>query len=225
MHPDIIQSVTPVWAPWRFNLGDHWQTVNYLITRSFVLREEQLLSRYQHGKDYGERLHEILSLINAPERSKVTIVDEPGTHEPDGFDVWAAPSWPAKQQWLPSFAERSVTYQFDGISSAESKNPPADDVLVLLREIELHCHSSVALGKDLTLAGCVHALMRSSLFVGCDSGMSHLAHAVGTPMIIIEYGLPVITCHRGKHFELARGTLEASYAISRILGRGLHAGL
>lgn len=217
-HTDVAASRTPVWAPWRFNLGDHWQTINYLLTRSMILREEQLLSRYQHGQDYGERFREILSLIDKPERSCVRIVDEPGTHEPDGFDLWAAPSWPTKQKWLPSLSDRFVTYQFDGVSSAESKNPPEADEEMLFRIMEAcSTNAPVRLSKELSLPSCVHALMNSRLFVGCDSGMSHLAHAVGTPTIIIEYGLPVITCHRGKHFELARGTMAAFDAIRRAL--------
>jgi len=221
MHPDVLPSHTQaralVWAPWRFNLGDHWQTINYLITRSFVLREEQLLSRYQHGQDFGPRFAEILSLINGPERSCVTIVDEPGTQEPDGFDVWAAPSWPTNKRWDASRVINTVTYQFDGISSAESKNPPLADQVRMLHEAQLRKVLSARLGSHMTLTECVAALARSRLFLGCDSGMSHLAHAVGVPTIVVEYALPVITCHRNKHFILAKGTAEALQAIRQIL--------
>lgn len=239
MHPDLTPARTSshsheIWSPWRFNLGDHWQTVNYLLTRSFILREEQLLSRWQHGQDCGKRFQEILALIKGPERSCVTLVDEPGVHEPDGFDVWAAPSWPTRETWKASERIRhdSVTYQFDGISSAEDKNPPREDQTRLIREMErglnvyrvnyglnvyrVHYHVQW-LSSELTLAECVAHMRRSIVFVGCDSGMSHLAHAVGVPTIIIEYKLPIVTCHRGKHFVHVRGTDEALAAIEQIL--------
>lgn len=217
MHPDIRPSMTPVWAPWRFNLGDHWQTVNYLLTRSFVLREEQVLSRYQHGEDHGPRFKEILALINGPERSCVTLVDEPGVHEPDGFDVWAAPSWPTHLRWERPTSPEPAVFQFDGISSAKDKNPSESDQDLIVSELtECAQYYPVKLGLNKTLKQCVEVLARTPLFIGCDSGMSHLAHAVGCPTIIVEYDLPIITCHRGKHFMHARGTDEALALIRRM---------
>jgi hypothetical protein len=228
MHPDVTpaRSTAPlsfqeIWSPWRFNLGDHWQTVNYLITRSFILREEQLLSRWQHGRDCSKRFKEILALIKGPERSCVTLVDAVGSREPDGFDVWAAPSWPTHETWKPHelMNHDTVTYQFDGVSSAAEKNPPREDQTRMLAAMErgLNVYSVKRLGSDSTLAQCVDEMRRSIVFVGCDSGMSHIAHAVGVPTIIVEYGLPIITCHRGKHFVHVRGTDEAVKAIERTL--------
>lgn len=210
-HPDVSPTKTPTWAPWRFNLGDHWATVSYLITRSYILREEQQLSRYQHGVDFKERFQEILTLLQGPERSSVSLVDEPGTHEPDGYDVWAAPAWPTKPRWSPPKAgNNQVCYQFDGVSSAESKNPPPQDMDRILEAIG---QGGVRLGNHQTLAQIVALLSESSLFVGVDSGMSHIAHSVGTPVIIVEYQLPIITCHREKHFKHVRGTAELLEAI------------
>lgn len=208
-HPDVSPTKTPTWAPWHFNLGDHWATVNYLITRSYILREEQQLSRFQHGVDYGARFVEMLALIDGPERSSVVLVDEPGTHEPDGFDVWASPAWPTKPRWS-LLGNHQVCYQFDGVSSAESKNPSPQDLDRILEAIGT---DGIRLGNHQTLTDIVALLSKSSLFVGVDSGMSHIAHSVGVPVLIVEYGLPVITCHRGKHFKLARGTDELLTAI------------
>ncbi len=204
-HPDVSTPKTPVWAPWRFNLGDHWATINYLITRSFVLREEMLLSRYQHGQDFASRLQEIRYLLAAPERSSVVLVDEPGTHEPDGFDVWATNYWPTKETWKPN-AGRRVCYQFDGISSAEDKNPPREDQRRILDFLKRENMEPVRLGSHMTLAAAVHELAEAQMFIGCDSGMSHVAHSVGTPMILVEYKLPIITTHRGKRFIHVHGT-------------------
>ncbi len=221
MHPDVKPATDSIWAPWRFNLGDHWQTINYLLTRSFVLREEMLLSKWQHGKDCSKRFTEILALIKGPERSCVTLVNGAGDHEPDGFDVWAAPSWPTHETWQAPLAMNNgvVTYQFDGVSSAEEKNPSRDDQARMITEMNhgLNVSRVKRLGSDSTLAECVEQMRKSLLFVGCDSGMSHIAHAVGVPTIIVEYGLPIITCHRGKHYMHARGTDEAVKLIEKLL--------
>lgn len=216
-HRDVSHSRTQVWAPWRFNLGDHWATVNYLITRSFVLREEMLLSRWQHGVDCAARFSEILSLIAGPERSSVVLVDEPGLHEPDGFDVWAAPSWPTKKTWNPSDYEKwKFVYQLDGVSSADIKNPTLEDEKEIVRRLNFHGRS-VRLGKEMSLEKIVEEMATAELFVGVDSGMSHVAHSVGVPMILVEYGLPIVTTHRGKPFKHVRGTEELDQAIVKAI--------
>lgn len=217
MHPDLAPCSTPVWAPWRFNLGDHWATMNYLLTRSWMLKEVQQLSRYQHGQDFGPRFHEILDLLNPPERACVEIVDAPGVHEPDGFSVWASPFWPTKKTWSPLGEKGHVVYQFDGISSAEDKNPPAEDIPHILDALP---GLYFPLGRHQSLAHCVDLLASARAFIGCDSGMSHLAHSVGVPMILVEYKLPIITTHRRKHFVHCRGTEELIWAIHRLLASG-----
>lgn len=211
-HHDVSATKTPVGAPWRFNLGDHWATINYLITRSHILREEMMLSRYQHGQDFMERMSEILYLLDAPERSSVFLTDTPGTHEPDGFDVWAGSYWNTKQRWLPNSGDR-ICYQFDGVSSAEDKNPSADDEKKILQWIST-LGTPVRLGSHMTLASVVNELANARLFVGCDSGMSHITHSVGVPSIIVEYKLPIITTHRHKRFIHVRGTYELLNALT-----------
>jgi hypothetical protein len=216
-HKDVSHSRTQIWAPWRFNLGDHWATVNYLLTRSFVLREEMLLSRWQHGVDCSVRFNEILSLIAGPERSSVVLVDEPGLHEPDGFDVWAAPSWPTIKTWNPSdYKKWKIVYQLDGISSAESKNPSPEDEKEIVSLLNRHGRAT-RVGKEMSLARVVEEMSTAEIFVGVDSGMSHVAHSVGVPMILVEYGLPIATTHRGKPFKHVRGTEELKAAVLKAM--------
>ena len=216
-HPDVRSSLmSHPWSAQSSNLGDHWMTVNHLITRSYVLREEQRLSRWQHGRDFGPRFNEIIDLLQAPERSRVVVVDEPGKQEPGGFDVWTGPAWPTKRRWdMLAHRHGPICYQFDGISSPE-KNPSAADLEHIVR-----CFGtgrSVCLGAAQSLDTIVRLLSMARLFVGVDSGMSHIAHSVGVPVIIVEYGLPVITCHRCKHFKHVRGTDELLTALAEYGG-------
>lgn len=213
-NPDVSETITPVWSPWHFNLGDHWATVNYLVTRSFTLREEQLLSRYQHGVDFKPRFTEILGVLDMPERSSVVITDEKGTHEPEGFDIWAGFFWATKEKWDPFKHENKICYQFDGISSADDKNPSPEDEARILSACSKH--TVVRVGKDMTLEQVVHEMATSAVFIGCDSGMSHIAHSVGVPMILVEYKLPIVTTHRHKNYKTARGTNEMLQILSTL---------
>lgn len=201
-----------VWSPWRFNLGDHWATINYLITRSWMLKEEIHLSRWQHGQDFKSRFDEILDLLDKPKHSRIVIVDEKGTHEPEGEDVWTSPYWPTKVRWEPGRDPR-VCFQFDGISSAADKNPSGLDAVAIVHALVSSGYEPIKLGKDRSLWDCAVALSRSQCFVGCDSGMSHLAHSVGVPIYLVEYKLPVITAHRNKNFIHCHGTVDLIYKL------------
>ena len=216
-HQDVSPTKTPPWAAWRCNLGDHWATINYLITRSFTLREEQVLSRYQHWADHKKRFEEILALLEKPERSSVVLTDEKGTHEPEGWDVWAGPVWPTLEKWNVTKTTMKVCYQFDGLSSAESKNPSPEDATKILSTCLDMGFTLFRCGKDSSLAQIVHEMATSFLFIGCDSGMSHVAHSVGVPTILVEYKLPIITTHRHKHFIHAKGTDELIRTVKGLL--------
>lgn len=205
MHKDVSPSRSPVWNAWHFNLGDHWATMNYIVCRSYILREEMRLSRFQHGLDFGPRFREILGLLDTPERSCISIVSDKGQQDPCGYAIWDAPSCPTKIRWTPGRKKRRICFQFDGISSAESKNPTLADEQRILEELMVYANP-VKIGKHQTLSQIVQEMTNSDLFIGCDSGMSHIAHSVGVPTIIVQYKLPVITAHRQKHYLCANGT-------------------
>ena len=211
-----MNPATSIWSAWRFNLGDHWATINYLLTRSWMLKEEIHLSRWQHGQDFKTRFEEILNVLDQPKGSKVVIVDEPGTHEPEGEDVWTSPYWGTKKRWELG-KQRSVAFQFDGISSGEDKNPPDADRGRILRSLLFQDYELYKLGKNYSIWECMEILTRCKCFVGCDSGMSHVAHSVGIPIYLVEYRLPVITAHRNKTFVHCRGTDELISALKRDL--------
>jgi hypothetical protein len=159
----------------------------------------------------------MLALIAGPERSAVTVVDAPGTRELNGFDVWASPFWPTANPWRANERHQGIVCQFDGISSAESKNPPPDQLPGILRTLSGYAPTLV-LGKTHSLTQITELMRSAKLFVGVCSGMSHLAHSTGIPMVLVEYKMPIITCHRRKHFVHTRGTEEMLAAVRSILG-------
>lgn len=194
----------PVFAPWNAGLGDQWATISLLLHRWAV--SAQFRPSLLHSPAHLRSMHyaigaELLNGVNG-----VKLVDAPPTHQLAGFDVWACPVWPTNVRWQPYERHAFATYQFDGISAARDKNPTEIDQALILQRLDAWGIPTLPLGKHLTLRECTQYLAASSFFVGCDSGMSHLAHSVGTHCFLLEYNLPVVTCHRGKAYIQCAGT-------------------
>lgn len=187
-----------IWRLWNFGLGDHWATVNFLAWRFQFTQKTQVLSVMQHGKDFTQRLTEIIKLLDIPSFSIQLTTDAPDT-ELDGFALWASLYFPTGMRWR-HYPKRVLVYQFDGVSAAEDKNPSVSDQEKIFAWCAKNGFLTTRLGNHLTLGQCVSALSTATLFVGCDSGMSHIAHSVGVPTYILEYNLPVVTCHRNKNY-------------------------
>lgn len=188
----------PIHIAWHAFLGDLWATCSWCIQESERTGERIRLSRWQHDEDLHPRLTAILGNLCGGERVEVVI--DRGERQIEGKDIWAAPITPARSRWRkPTSTKRRVAYQFDGVSSARDKNPPPAHVVKLqaaFPQIEW-----IRLGRHISISDCVETLANVDAFIGCDSGMSHLAHSVGTPMGVVEYDLPIITTHRGKPYK------------------------
>lgn len=199
--PDII------YRNWNSGLGDTWATIQLLARMRMPRCGPVFLSSRQHGEDLKEMQDAILSNLNRDHGCGCVIpVDwEPNT-ELDGYAVWAAPVIPTTVQWAQNEWNRQITVQFDGKSTPELKNAPPADVLRILDWAERHDLKVVTVGKNLGLEKSIWAMKQSVLFVGVDSGMSHVAHSVGVPTYILEYDLPVVTCHRHRNYVLCRGS-------------------
>ncbi len=188
--------------PWHSLFGDQWGTINMMAHRAAATGRPVRL----HSPPHLRRLHlEIIDVPQLPFESCIELTDEPWTVQTNGFDVWATPFCPTKDSW--SFADQHpyVTYQIDGVSSAQDKNPDAQDAELLLGMLYRSGFAPVRLGAHLSVAQCVQAVVESVFFVGVDSGMSHLCHSVGVPMFLLEYKLPVVTTHRGKAYIQCQG--------------------
>lgn len=191
-----------IYRPYHFGLGDSWATVNLLERTGRAQEKTFKLATNSHGVDMADRLTEIVAELDA---SHVVLVNEPPNAELDTFDVWAIPYLPTRQVWAFDPTLRTAAVQFDGISNAAGKNPPTSDVLKIMRYLDAAGFKVTPLGAHLSLRTCVHTLATSALFVGCDSGMAHVAHSVGVPTYMLEYSQPVVTCHRQKQYVLCRG--------------------
>lgn len=181
--PDTQERIVSCY--YHYRLGDLWR----LVSRSLRLSEfhgcTTGISPHSLGGDRSETIREILRALDSKGRV-VLCPDRPGVY----FDVneWQ-PSLPTRRQWQAG-PYRRIAYQFDGISFAEEKNPPAQDVEDLLAFFHDSGVGTVRLGKHLGIERCIEELSRCDLFVGCASGLAELCYSVGIPVYILQYRLP-----------------------------------
>ncbi len=191
-----------IFTPWNSGFGDRFATIqllSHLAAAQYSPENRVVLS----DGGLGPLHRAIVSTLDAPIR--IDLTDEPGNTSLDGYDVWATPFFPTQRQWLWNRKYKSFTYQFDGISSPQKNPSDRDTHRILDSLINDYRLVAIPVGKHMTVAECVEAMANSAFFIGCDSGMSHLAHSVGLPLFLLEYGLPVVTCHRGKSYIHCQG--------------------
>lgn len=191
--------------PWNNGLGDQWATINLSIQMAYERGKPVLL----HSPPRLRKLHEeILAVLDYTEFLGVCPVEltiNPPTLRLDGYNLWATEYQPTLPRWHRSAIKPVMCVQFDGQSNAADKNPPQEEQAEILHWGLDNGLTCVGLGKHMSIAECVNDLSTCTLFVGSCSGMSHVAHSVGCPTYILEYGQPVVTCHRNKNYVLCKG--------------------
>lgn len=196
------------------NLGDHWTSYCLMATLGKLHQRKYVLGTHNGGIDHSERLDQISLCF--PYHYSPILVPEQGVEKVDPWLNWCFPALAVREalQWEKNFFEpdqsrNQICYQFDGLSSAEDKNPsPA-----LVADLKHHLREGlgfklIRLGAHLSLAECAYLLSTSAAFIGCDSGMSHIAHSVGCPVYLYEGRLPTYTCHKLKQADLFRDLPE-----------------
>jgi hypothetical protein len=195
------------------NLGDHWTSYSLMallglrfdLPKGFTYK----LGTLNGGMDYTGRLQEIDALFSEFEY-RPQLVREQGTVKVDPWLNWSTPPLMVDKRfrWSLQKCEPYFCYQFDGLSAAESKNPPPSLIFAIKQSLKSKGYRSVRLGSHVTLQESAELLSRCSLFVGCDSGFSHIAHSVGCPVYMYEGSLPVYTAHRLKQNDIFKSLPE-----------------
>lgn len=196
-----------IYRNWNTGLGDCIATLSLLNHLQRQQDRVVYLSTRQHGTDLRPKLQELMGLMPTyPGDKGIELVDEEPNTDLDGFAVWGALPFATRLQWRLEPKRHVVTYHFTGISAAEDKNPPEVEQLKIREWIRSKGYIAAELGPQVSLETCAKLLVNSVMFVGCDSGFAHLAHAVRlVPTYILEYKLPIITCHRNKPHVVCRG--------------------
>ena len=190
-------------------LGDTWAVVNALLSESVRIETPVKLhanAGQNTPSDHSVLVSQILNLLDSPGRIILTL-EKPDREIEQGL-VWGQPKYfRTRRRWKPS-GEPTICYQFDGHSSASDKNPPEQDLERLTSWAP--SHRFVKVGLPMGLEESIEALATSDLFIGSCSGLSHVAHSMNLPTIIVQYRMPVEPWHGPKDsFVIAEGTNHA----------------
>lgn len=202
---------SPIYRLWNDGLGDHWASVNLLDHMARLRPASQTICFTHPDPEKRARAREILGLLHDSQVHGAALMCHTGAPDSqvtdlDGFDVWATPYFRTKNHWTLSKMTPTICVHFDGLSAASDKNPSLDEQHQILTWAAARGLRVVVLGDPtMSLSWVVTHLATCALFVGCDSGMSHIAHSVGCPTYLLEYNLPVVTCHRNKNYVLCKG--------------------
>jgi Glycosyltransferase family 9 (heptosyltransferase) len=218
-----------IYRNWNTGLGDTIATLSLLDHLQRRQHTPVYLSTQQHGFDLRPKQEEIMSLmLTYPGEPGIELVDDEPNTDLDGYAVWAAIPFRTKLQWRFEARRNLVTYHFTGLSSAADKNLPMNEQQEIIDWIRAKGLVPCMLDPQLPLSRYVSLLANSMLFCGVDSGPAHLAHAVQVvPTYILEYRLPIVTCHRGKQYIKCTNAghfiaqAENYLAFLRFIGGGL----
>lgn len=221
------------WALWRRCLSCRWDII-------VDLRDSIVSRLLRHGKLYTYRpmaadVHKVIVNaaimgIDPPPDPKIWIDDDMRTQAenllPGETPVlalgpsanWAAKQWPAEY-----FAELVTMLLADPVlknarvlvlSAAHERG----QIAPVLRAIPDRQRVEL-IGASLALAAA--CLQRSTLFIGNDSGLMHLAAAVGTPTIgLFGPGNEAVYGPWGQHTAVARTPEPAALLLQRLQGVG-----
>lgn len=185
------------------NLGDHWTSFCLMTVLGQRHNRRYKLGTINAGTDYVSRLSEISDLFMDAKYTPM-LVQEQGRVKVDAWLNWCFPALMVDRdlRWDLSKIEKYICYQFDGLSADTHKNPTPELEREILEHFESRGYQTIRMGKHLSLAYIAAVMSQCTLFVGCDSGMSHIAHSVGCPVFMYEKHLPTYTCHKLKQSDI-----------------------
>lgn len=185
-------------------LGDNWYMLNKVLHFRQNDEEPILISRFNRPErnkrlDVMPRLRELLPLIDAPGIERVQIVNaRPKTFGIGFMDTpWDEPYFPTKEVWKKQNADtKTICYQFDGCNMKAKGGLPSRHFLnELFKQLHKRGYKLIYVGAPLPLAIIVRYLATCKCFLGMCSGITHLAHSVGTPRCLVQSGGHDITGH------------------------------
>jgi hypothetical protein len=109
---------------------------------------------------------------------------------------------------------RIISYQIE-TSSLHRPERFCEPWLIEDLSDQLPGYAFVELGKEHqgTMSQIIDILSRSELFVGIDSGMSHIAHSVGVPVFLKHYD-ELQLCHPNKDYVAFRDGVDLTHKLS-----------
>jgi hypothetical protein len=209
-----------VFAPYNHCFGDCWAVLNYAIHHAVTSKKNVYLSKYvcagthmalgvpPRGEDVGKLLVEQYHAIQIPEGAILKLTNKPVTViRKITVEEFPYPYYPTKVQWTPKYHGR-ICIQLDNSQVPEqcARSFKYHDRKAILEW--LSDKNYIILGKPHSVAQCAEIASKSDLFIGMDSGMSHLAHSVGLPTLLLDW-VALDRFHPKKSFYRFQNAKEA----------------
>lgn len=219
-------------GPFNRCLGDCWALVSHAARTSLSEgREVRVSTRVMggaamppgippRGEDVRPLLEEIAGAIDMG-GARVSFVDDPATDMTRvTVDAFPLEYMPSRATWSPGPHCRVCCQMTNAQLEQHCARAMKRHERLELEEWLEERLEVVRLGKHMSVMECCEAMASSDFFVGIDSGMSHVAHSVGLPILIYDWaGLD--KHHPGKSFLRFGGSMEAMEAASSLLGWAL----
>lgn len=151
------------------HLGRIWATISWLYEKHGPIKVSGC-----------SKIKEIIPLLNI----KAEISDSPTEEALSTSEVYHHKYTPTNIIWNKNKTKNQICYHFDGKHNRK-KLIPIEEQKDIIQYFENKGIKCVKLGPNVTLQQAVNELSKSILFVGVDSGFSHICHSVGTPCHIM----------------------------------------
>ena len=205
-------------APYWNGFGDLWALTSYCCLLSQREGQTVYLSKWSTKTmlDREQEIRDILRSLDDSYTQNVVVTPERFTLSSrfsvrDHHDLYV----PTKVRWTRN-ASRIISYQL------ETSTPHRPDRFCEPRLIEdlsdqLPGYEFIELGKtqQSTLNEIIEILSQSEVFVGIDSGMSHVAHSVGVPVFLKDYA-ELKLCHPNKAYVAFRDEQDLKLKLSEL---------
>jgi hypothetical protein len=193
-------------APYWNGFGDLWAITSYCCLLSQREGETVYLSKWSTKSmlDREKEIRDVLESLDDSYTQNVLVTTEHFASSPR-FSVrdHREPYVSTKVRWGPNNS-RIISYQLETLAKHRSDRLCHPRLIKGLSD-QLPGYEFVELGKEhqSSLSEIIEILAQSELFVGIDSGMSHVAHSVGVP-VFLKYYAELGLCHPNKEYVAFR---------------------
>jgi hypothetical protein len=177
-------------APYWDGFGDLWAITSYSCLLSQRVEHPVHLSKWSVKSmwDRETEIRDILGNLDDGYAENVMVTAERfSTNSRFSVAYHHEPYVPTKVKWARNDG-RIISYQVE-TSTTHRPDRFCDPWFIDDLRDRLPDYDFVALGKhhQSTIGEIIDILSKSELFVGIDSGMSHVAHSVGVPVFLKHY--------------------------------------
>jgi hypothetical protein len=220
-----------IWGFPKMQLGDRWAHLNRIIK----LSKDGNGYIYFDNKNEDEinKLYKLWNLINTDVKLNIIYKQHVNIPQADGVVEFPFPYYQTKKQWVSdSKKEYDICFQIKTNQESAEWLPIKNFTQKNLDDFKSKIakkYKIIELGadKNLPIEEEIDIMLKSKVFVGISSGLTHIAHSVGIPVFLKKFENDddnvvdpeigwvrfIENFHAGKHFSLFSSIDELIYKI------------